>query len=77
MDLLRQVSLRQAELIAQWMSVGLIHGVMNTDNMTLSGESIDFGPCAFMDGYNPAQVQLDRPARSVRIKTSQVSGNGI
>lgn len=65
MDLLRQVCGRQAELIAQWMSVGFIHGVMNTDNMTLSGESIDFGPCAFMDGYNPAQVysSIDQQGR--------------
>ena len=47
---------RQASLIAQWMLVGFVHGVMNTDNMTLSGESIDFGPCAFMDAYDPATV---------------------
>jgi uncharacterized protein YdiU (UPF0061 family) len=46
----------QAELIARWMLVGFIHGVMNTDNMTISGESIDFGPCAFMDGFDPATV---------------------
>ena len=47
---------RQASLVAQWMLVGFIHGVMNTDNMTLSGESIDFGPCAFMDAYDPTTV---------------------
>lgn len=46
----------QARLIAQWMGVGFIHGVMNTDNMTLSGESIDFGPCAFMEAYAPGTV---------------------
>ncbi len=46
----------QARLIAQWMGVGFIHGVMNTDNMTLSGETIDYGPCAFMDGYHPGTV---------------------
>jgi len=46
----------QASLIARWMLVGFVHGVMNTDNMTISGESIDFGPCAFMDGYDPATV---------------------
>jgi uncharacterized protein YdiU (UPF0061 family) len=46
----------QASLIARWMSVGFIHGVMNTDNMTISGETIDYGPCAFMDAYNPATV---------------------
>ncbi|MEM9207151.1 MAG: YdiU family protein [Pseudomonadota bacterium] len=47
---------RQANLIAQWLSIGFIHGVMNTDNMTISGETIDYGPCAFMDHYNPEQV---------------------
>jgi serine/tyrosine/threonine adenylyltransferase len=47
---------RQASLIARWQLVGFIHGVMNTDNMALSGETIDFGPCAFMDAYDPATV---------------------
>jgi uncharacterized protein YdiU (UPF0061 family) len=47
---------RQASLIARWLHVGFIHGVMNTDNMTISGETIDFGPCAFMDAYDPATV---------------------
>ena len=47
---------RQARLIAQWMGVGFIHGVMNTDNMAVSGESIDFGPCAFLDNYHPNKV---------------------
>jgi uncharacterized protein YdiU (UPF0061 family) len=56
LGLLRAVSERQAALIAKWMNVGFIHGVMNTDNMTLSGETIDYGPCAFMDHYNPATV---------------------
>ena len=56
LGLLKAVSERQAALIAQWMNVGFIHGVMNTDNMTLSGETIDYGPCAFMDHYNPATV---------------------
>ena len=46
----------QASLVARWMLVGFIHGVMNTDNMTISGESIDFGPCAFMDGFDPSTV---------------------
>jgi uncharacterized protein YdiU (UPF0061 family) len=46
----------QASLVAQWMLVGFVHGVMNTDNMTISGESIDFGPCAFMDTYDPAAL---------------------
>jgi uncharacterized protein YdiU (UPF0061 family) len=46
----------QAELVAQWMLVGFVHGVMNTDNMTISGETIDYGPCAFMDAFDPATV---------------------
>ncbi len=46
----------QAALVAQWMLVGFVHGVMNTDNMTISGETIDYGPCAFMDAYDPATV---------------------
>jgi uncharacterized protein YdiU (UPF0061 family) len=46
----------QASLLAQWMLVGFVHGVMNTDNMTISGETIDYGPCAFMDAFNPAAV---------------------
>jgi uncharacterized protein YdiU (UPF0061 family) len=54
--LLRSVVERQASLVAKWMHVGFIHGVMNTDNMALSGETIDFGPCAFMDAYDPATV---------------------
>ncbi|MCG1023521.1 protein adenylyltransferase SelO [Sutcliffiella horikoshii] len=52
----RKVLERQAELIAKWELVGFIHGVMNTDNMTISGETIDYGPCAFMDVYDPATV---------------------
>ncbi|MFN7453230.1 MAG: protein adenylyltransferase SelO [Pseudobdellovibrionaceae bacterium] len=47
---------RQAKLIAQWMNLGFIHGVMNTDNMAISGETIDYGPCAFMDAYDPDTV---------------------
>jgi uncharacterized protein YdiU (UPF0061 family) len=54
--LLQGVAERQALLIARWMHVGFIHGVMNTDNTALSGETIDFGPCAFMDSYDPATV---------------------
>jgi serine/tyrosine/threonine adenylyltransferase len=53
---LEAVTERQAALIAQWMLVGFIHGVMNTDNMALSGETIDYGPCAFMDTYSPRTV---------------------
>ena len=56
LELLRAVVRRQASLVAGWMSIGFIHGVMNTDNMAVSGETIDFGPCAFMDDYDPLQV---------------------
>lgn len=55
-SLLQEVVKRQAMLIAQWQLVGFIHGVMNTDNMAISGETIDYGPCAFMDTYDPATV---------------------
>jgi len=55
-EMLRAVIARQADLIARWLSVGFIHGVMNTDNTTISGETIDYGPCAFMDVYHPATV---------------------
>jgi len=54
--LLKEVIKRQASLIAKWQLVGFIHGVMNTDNMTISGETIDYGPCAFMDIYSPETV---------------------
>ena len=56
LQLLQHVVARQATLIAQWMNVGFIHGVMNTDNMAISGETIDYGPCAFMEAYDPATV---------------------
>jgi serine/tyrosine/threonine adenylyltransferase len=54
--LLRAVAERQAALVARWMHAGFIHGVMNTDNMTISGETIDYGPCAFMEAHDPASV---------------------
>ena len=54
--LLEGVIARQAELVARWLLVGFIHGVMNTDNTSISGETIDYGPCAFMDDYDPATV---------------------
>lgn len=54
--LFEQVIGRQADLIARWLLVGFIHGVMNTDNMSIAGETIDYGPCAFMDAYDPATV---------------------
>ena len=62
---LEGVVARQAALVARWMQVGFIHGVMNTDNMAVSGETIDYGPCAFMDAYDPATVfsSIDRGGR--------------
>ena len=56
LDLLSLVMEKQCQLVINWMRVGFIHGVMNTDNMTLSGETIDYGPCAFMDHYDPKTV---------------------
>ncbi|GAB3117022.1 protein adenylyltransferase SelO [Novispirillum itersonii] len=63
--LLEAVIDRQCSLITHWLRVGFIHGVMNTDNMTLSGETIDYGPCAFLDAYDPATVfsSIDRGGR--------------
>lgn len=65
MGLFDAVAERQVQLIAQWMGLGFIHGVMNTDNMALSGETIDYGPCAFMDAYAPDTVfsSIDRRGR--------------
>lgn len=65
LSLLEEVIKKQASLIAKWQLVGFIHGVMNTDNMTISGETIDYGPCAFMDTYDPATVfsSIDRQGR--------------
>ena len=62
---LKAVINRQAALIARWMQVGFVHGVMNTDNMSIAGETIDYGPCAFMDRYDPATVfsSIDRQGR--------------
>ncbi len=56
LGLLRGVSERQAAVVSKWMSVGFVHGVMNTDNMTISGETLDYGPCAFIDAYDPGAV---------------------
>ncbi|MCX2722472.1 protein adenylyltransferase SelO [Roseibium salinum] len=56
LKLLRRVIERQAALVANWVLVGFVHGVMNTDNTTISGETIDYGPCAFIDAYHPAAV---------------------
>jgi uncharacterized protein YdiU (UPF0061 family) len=65
LDFLGAVIDRQAALVAQWMGVGFIHGVMNTDNMSISGETIDYGPCAFMETYDPKSVfsSIDRHGR--------------
>jgi len=63
--LLQSVIARQAQLVAQWMLLGFIHGVMNTDNTSISGETIDFGPCAFLESYEPTKVfsSIDRGGR--------------
>jgi uncharacterized protein YdiU (UPF0061 family) len=65
MALLEGVIARQARLIAQWMLIGFVHGVMNTDNTSISGETIDYGPCAFMEAYDPATVfsSIDQQGR--------------
>jgi uncharacterized protein YdiU (UPF0061 family) len=65
LDWLNAVMLRQADLVVAWMRVGFIHGVMNTDNMAISGETIDYGPCAFMDSYDANTVfsSIDRSGR--------------
>ena len=65
MGLLRAVCAMQAELVSQWMSVGFIHGVMNTDNCSIAGETIDYGPCAFMDAYHNGRVfsSIDQQGR--------------
>jgi uncharacterized protein YdiU (UPF0061 family) len=65
LDLLKVLMERQIDLVINWMRVGFIHGVMNTDNMTISGETIDYGPCAFMDTYDPQTVfsSIDRLGR--------------
>jgi protein adenylyltransferase len=64
-SLLRQVIARQAALVARWMHIGFIHGVMNTDNVSIAGETIDYGPCAFMDAFDPAAVfsSIDQTGR--------------
>lgn len=65
LGLLDAVVTAQAQLVARWMQVGFIHGVLNTDNVTISGETIDYGPCAFIDSYHPATVfsSIDRQGR--------------
>lgn len=65
LDLLEAVCDAQALLVSKWMLIGFVHGVMNTDNMTISGETIDYGPCAFIDNYDPAAVysSIDKQGR--------------
>tara|TARA_R110002049_G_scaffold2743_2_gene20936 strand:- start:10057 stop:11523 length:1467 start_codon:yes stop_codon:yes gene_type:complete len=65
LNLLEAVCDAQASLISKWMLIGFVHGVMNTDNMAISGETIDYGPCAFIDAYNPSAVysSIDRQGR--------------
>ena len=74
LGLLEAVVEAQAHLIADWMALGFIHGVMNTDNMAISGETIDYGPCAFMDGYAPDKVfsSIDRMGRYAYGKQPQI-----
>ncbi|MGR3794499.1 protein adenylyltransferase SelO [Vannielia sp. SX4] len=76
MGLLSTVVAAQAKLIAHWMSLGFIHGVMNTDNMAISGQTIDYGPCAFMDGYHPQTVysSIDRMGRYAYDQQAQIGG---
>ncbi|MGB3146481.1 MAG: YdiU family protein [Paracoccaceae bacterium] len=75
MGLLSAALARQATLIARWMSLGFIHGVMNTDNMAVSGETIDYGPCAFMDGYDPKKVfsSIDQQGRYAYINQPNIA----
>jgi uncharacterized protein YdiU (UPF0061 family) len=75
-SLLQKVIKRQAELIAKWQLVGFIHGVMNTDNMAISGETIDYGPCAFIDAYDPDTVfsSIDRRGRYAYGNQPSVAG---
>lgn len=76
LGLLKNVVKRQAKLLADWQRVGFIHGVMNTDNMTISGETIDYGPCAFMDNYDPKTVfsSIDQEARYAYGNQPYISG---
>ncbi len=73
--LLSGVVERQAALVARWMSLGFVHGVMNTDNMTISGETIDYGPCAFMDHYHPMRVfsSIDRGGRYAYVNQPRIA----
>ncbi len=76
LDLLAAVAARQAGLVAKWLAVGFIHGVMNTDNMSIAGETIDYGPCAFMDTYDPATVfsSIDQGGRYAFANQPRLAG---
>jgi serine/tyrosine/threonine adenylyltransferase len=75
LGLVHAVTAAQARLIARWMALGFIHGVMNTDNMAVSGETIDYGPCAFMDGFDPDKVfsSIDQTGRYAYANQPQVA----
>ncbi|WP_296383791.1 protein adenylyltransferase SelO [Reyranella sp.] len=75
-DLYEKVIARQAALVAQWLCIGFIHGVMNTDNVSIAGETIDYGPCAFMDTYHPETVfsSIDQYGRYAYAKQPQIGG---
>ena len=75
-DLFEAVMARQAALVAQWLLVGFVHGVMNTDNVSIAGETIDYGPCAFMDAYHPETVfsSIDQTGRYAYGKQPQIAG---
>jgi uncharacterized protein YdiU (UPF0061 family) len=75
-DLYEKVIARQAALVANWLCIGFIHGVMNTDNVSIAGETIDYGPCAFMDTYHPETVfsSIDRMGRYAYGKQPQIGG---
>jgi len=74
--LLDAVVAAQADLVARWMAVGFIHGVMNTDNTSIAGETIDFGPCAFLDGFDPAKVfsSIDHGGRYAYANQPRIAG---
>jgi len=74
--LFESVIRRQAELVAKWLGIGFIHGVMNTDNVSIAGETIDYGPCAFMDAYHPETVfsSIDQYGRYAYGKQPQIAG---
>ncbi len=74
-EFFREVVSRQAKLIAQWLSLGFVHGVMNTDNMSIIGETIDYGPCAFIDQYHPLAVfsSIDQQGRYAYIRQVEIA----